>query len=180
MMVYVINTSQPRQNGHHFAADVFKLIFLIKNCWNTCMIIMSTFIWDRNIFRNMWQKLGVLVSAQCYIGHMSFAGSGYADDVVIMAPSVRALQELLYISESFAIEYNALFNASKTMCMKIGNNFREPRVDVTLHGTALVWKDKVKHLGNILTHDLRDSADVTLKTGIFISQVSRLNVKFQA
>ena len=100
---------------------------------------------------------------------MSFAGSGYADDVVIMAPSVRALQELLYISESFVIEYNVLFNASKTMCMKIGNNFREPRVNVTLHGTALVWKDKVKHLGNILTHDLRDSADVTLKTGIFIS-----------
>ena len=115
----------------------------------------------------------------CHIGHMSFAGSGYADDVVIMAPSVRALQELLYISESFAIEYNVLFNASKTMCMKIGNNFREPRVNVTLHGTALVWKDKVKHLGNILTHDLRDAADVTLKTGIFISQVNRLNVKFR-
>ena len=53
----------------------------------------------------------------CHIGHMSFAGSGYADDVVIMAPSVRALQELLYISESFAIEYIVLFNASKTMCM---------------------------------------------------------------
>ena len=94
-----------------------------------------------NIFRNIWRELGVLVSAQCYIVHMSFAGSSYADDVVIMAPSVRALQELLYISESFAIEYNALFNASKTMCMKIGNNFREHRVDVTLHGTALVWKD---------------------------------------
>ena len=114
----------------------------------------------------------------CHIGHMSFAGSGYADDGVIMAPSVRALQELLYMSESFAIEYNVLFNASKTMCMKIGNNCREPRVDVTLHGTALVWKDKVKHLGSILTHDLRDSADVTIKTGISISQVNRLNEKF--
>ena len=114
----------------------------------------------------------------CHSGHMCFAGSGYADDVVIMVPSVRALQELLYISESFAIEYNVLFNASQTMCMKIGSNFREPRVDVTLHGTAVVWNDKVKHLGNILTHDLSDSADVTLKTGIFISQVNRLIVKF--
>ena len=50
----------------------------------------------------------------CHIGHMSFAGAGYADDVVIMVISVRAFQELLYISESFATEYNVLFNASKT------------------------------------------------------------------
>ena len=94
---------------------------------------------------------------------MSFAGSGYEDDFVIMAPSVRTFQEPLYISESLSIKYNVLFNAIITMCMKIGNNFREPRVDVTLHGTALVWNDKVKHLGNILTHDLSDSTDVTLK-----------------
>ena len=59
-----------------------------------------------------------------HIDHMSFTGSGYADDVVIMAQSGRALQELLYIPESFAIEYKVLFNASKTMCMKIGNNFK--------------------------------------------------------
>ena len=37
---------------------------------------------------------------------MSFAGSGYADDVMVMAPCVRDRQEPLYISKSFAIEYN--------------------------------------------------------------------------
>ena len=50
----------------------------------------------------------------------------------------------------------------------------EPRVNVTLHDTALVWEDKVKHPGNISTHDLSDSIDVTLKT----LQINRLGGKF--
>ena len=61
------------------------------------------------------------------------------------------------------------------MFIKKGNSFREPRVNVTLHDTALVWEDTVKHPGNISTHDLSDSVDVTLKT----LQMERLDGKFQ-
>jgi len=114
----------------------------------------------------------------CHIGHMSFAGIGYADDVAILAPSVRSLQKLLHICEDFAVEYNVIFNAKKTMCINLGKGSREPSVRVTLHGTILLWKDTVKHLGCILMRDLSDAADVTLKTGVFISQVNKLNVKF--
>ena len=31
----------------------------------------------------------------CHIGHLSFAGLGYADDVGILSPSIEALQELM-------------------------------------------------------------------------------------
>ena len=30
---YTINTLRPRQNGHHFADDTFKWIFLNKDVW---------------------------------------------------------------------------------------------------------------------------------------------------
>ena len=34
----MINTLMPRQNGRHFADDIFKCIFLIENIWNSINI----------------------------------------------------------------------------------------------------------------------------------------------
>ena len=47
----------------------------------------------------------------CHIGHLSYAGVGYADDVGLLAPSVQALQKLIGVCEDFARDYNVLFNA---------------------------------------------------------------------
>ena len=114
----------------------------------------------------------------CHIGHLSYAGSGYVDDVGLLTPSVRALQELIHICEDFALEYNVLFNVKKTICMKIGRHSLIPKVNVTLHGAPITWARKVNHLGNVITPDLSDSADIAVNTGVFISQVNRLSMKF--
>ena len=90
----------------------------------------------------------------CHIGHLSFAGLGYADDVTTLTPSVSALQSILRICEDFGIEYNVIFNCKKTICMRVGSGGRPPERSVTLNGTKLIWNKKVKHLGNIVTHDL--------------------------
>ena len=58
----------------------------------------------------------------CHIGHLSYAGLRYADDVALLTPSIQALQELLHTCEDFAEEYNVKFNAKKTMCMCIGSS----------------------------------------------------------
>ena len=62
----------------------------------------------------------------CHIGHLSYAGLGYADDVTISTPSVCALQSVLHICEDFATEYNVLFNCKKTVCMRVGSGGKEP------------------------------------------------------
>ena len=36
-----VNTLRPRQNGHHFAEDVFKCIFLKKNVWISLKISLK-------------------------------------------------------------------------------------------------------------------------------------------
>ena len=33
ILLFLLNTLRPRQNGHHFAADIFKCIFLNENDW---------------------------------------------------------------------------------------------------------------------------------------------------
>ncbi len=48
-----------------------------------------------------------------------FIGSlTYADDVVLLCPRRKGLQEMLYICEIFGDEYQASFNAKKTHCVK--------------------------------------------------------------
>ena len=113
----------------------------------------------------------------CHIGHISYAGLGYADDVGTLAPSVKALQSLLYICDDFATEYNVLFNAGKTKCMRIGGVSKPPTRVVKLNGAVIKWNTRAKHLGNILTCDLSDSDDVIYKKGVFISQVNKLLCK---
>ena len=91
--------------------------------------------------------------------------------------SVQALQKLIRVCEDFARDYNVLFNAKKTVCMRVGSNGEPPTRVVTLHGAAVMWKQRIKHLGNIITSDLNDKCDIEYKKGVFISHVNRLNNK---
>ena len=108
----------------------------------------------------------------CPVGHLSFAGVGYADDVCMLSPSVTALQKLLYISENFAKEYDILFNTKKSICINIGPDGKIP------FETAIPWTTRAKHLGNWITSDWSDDTDISIKKSVFISQVNTVNIKF--
>ena len=114
----------------------------------------------------------------CHVGHLSFAGIGYADDVCILSPSINALQRFLKICENFANDYDILFNAKKSICIKIGPNGTQPTKTVRIFDSAIPWTTRVKHLGNYITSDLSDDADIVMKKAKFISQVNTVNVKF--
>lgn len=75
----------------------------------------------------------------CHIGHISFSGLGYADDVSTITPSLTALQSLVHICEAFSVDDNVLFNTKKTICMCIGRNIRLPTRKIALNGTPLPW-----------------------------------------
>ena len=62
--------------------------------------------------------------------------------------------------------------------MRVGSEGRPPERTIKLNGNILTWKKSVKHLGNIVTHDLKDDDDVNLKKGTFIGQVNKLKCKF--
>ena len=116
----------------------------------------------------------------CHIGHVSYAGLGYADDVTTMAPSMNASQRIMKICEEFGIEYNVIWNCGKTYCLRIGSNGLSPIRQIVLNGNVLKWKKKVRHLGNIVKYDLCDYDDIMFKKGVFISQVNKLNIKFDS
>ena len=49
----------------------------------------------------------------CYIGNNFMAALGYADDVILITPTVSALKQMLKLCDKFGPEYNVLFNAEK-------------------------------------------------------------------
>ena len=115
----------------------------------------------------------------CHVGHMSYAAFGYADDLLLLSPSIHGLEILVKTSESFASEYGVTFNAKKTECICFSKNACPLQRQVKVNGQHVKWKVKVKYLGIILTNDMCDDADIRAKRGEFIGSVNRLNAQFR-
>ena len=115
----------------------------------------------------------------CHVGHMSYAAFGYADDLLLLSPSIHGLEILVKTSESFASEYGVTFNAKKTECICFSKNACPLQRQVKVNGQHVMWKEKVKYLGIILTNDMCDDADIRAKRGEFIGSVNRLNAQFR-
>ena len=49
----------------------------------------------------------------CHIGHIFVGALGYADDLILLCPSVAGLRDMIKICEDFANEHDILFNGKK-------------------------------------------------------------------
>ena len=45
---------------------------------------------------------------------------GYADDIVLIAPTPSAIRQLLLICDTYSAEYDIMFNANKSKFMYVG------------------------------------------------------------
>jgi hypothetical protein len=88
----------------------------------------------------------------------------YADDVILLAPSRSALQEMLKVTERFAQKHNIVFstnddpNKSKSKCIlfsgkTVQNSYPAP---LMLSGKSLPWVKSAVHLG----HELRQECSM--------------------
>lgn len=72
----------------------------------------------------------------------------YADDIILLAPSVCTLQRLLSVCESELELLDMSLNTSKSVCMRVGSRFNRPCSKLTANdGRELVWTDCMKYLG---------------------------------
>jgi hypothetical protein len=106
----------------------------------------------------------------------------YADDILLLAPSLNSLQQMIYTCERFGSNVGLNFNSKKTICIsfhKYGNCSDKPFCPkIYLNGQLLKWCKKVKHLGHILTCCLSCDSDIACKKGSFISCVNSIQAEF--
>ena len=115
----------------------------------------------------------------CYVGLMYFGSIAYADDVLLLAPSLCALRVMLNCCTVFADYNNVLFNAAKSHCIHFNQKcLPVTQFTVSLQNVPLMWTDTIKHLGHVFTMNNNDAVDILTKKNDFISQTNYFLARF--
>ena len=85
----------------------------------------------------------------CYISERFAAALFYADDMCILAPSIRGLQKLLDICSKYCCDWDIGLNPKKTKNMYFGKA-TELNHKTTLNGMIVDWVPEWKYLGVVL------------------------------
>lgn len=98
----------------------------------------------------------------CYIDGTCVNNLSYADDMVLLAPSINALRKLVSTCERYAVEHGLKYNSKKSevLIFKAGKLKPTDVPPVVLDGSALKVVSFFKYLGHMLTEDLRDDMDI--------------------
>ena len=72
----------------------------------------------------------------------------YANDIILLAPTVMALQQLVMACEDELSWLDMHINVNKTFCIRIGPKYRvDPAKIVTRSGLEIEWADTIRYLG---------------------------------
>lgn len=88
----------------------------------------------------------------CYIGN-TFCGSfGFADDIILLSPTLMSIKKMLCICETFANEYDVLFNSEKSKLLMYSSKSKRAADNIKINFMAgtIVQSKLEKHLGNII------------------------------
>ena len=110
---------------------------------------------------------------------------GYADDLLLMAPSRSAMETMLRNCENYAELNNLEFSTdpdpakSKSKCIFMcGHLGKAKPVNLQLYGVDLPWVNTAAHLGNELSWECNMDQDMKCKRGSFISRSTEVRETF--
>ena len=100
-----------------------------------------------------------------------------ADDILLVAPSVASLQQLLHLREQELARFDMPLNVKKSACMRVGSRFNAKCANiVTREGRELSWVNSIRYLGFILSQ-LHPNARLTLLNVLSIVHSTQFLVK---
>jgi hypothetical protein len=116
----------------------------------------------------------------CWMGDEFYGILVYADDILLLSPSITGLQNMLNICSTFGAVNGLQFNCKKTCCIDFHGKDTCCKQDlpVLLNGVRLHWSDSVKHLGHILTCCLSFDKDLQYKKGKFVACCNNILTEF--
>ena len=118
--------------------------------------------------------------AGCRIANNIINHLFYADDLVLLCPSHRGLQELLQTCEKFALEHDIIFNTTKSVVMIRRSKLLKSATvkPFRLNNVILAEVTETKYLGYYLTADGKDDRDMTRACRQLYAQGNSLIRKF--
>lgn len=115
----------------------------------------------------------------CHIGRQCLNNLSYADDMVLLSPSVKGLRKLISVCENYAARHNLTYNVNKTEVMIFRHDNSPVRMlPITLYGSDLRVVNKFKYLGHILNDNLKDDDDLERQRRSIACKSNMLNRRF--
>ncbi|CAG9133050.1 unnamed protein product [Plutella xylostella] len=97
----------------------------------------------------------------CHIDGLCINNISYADDMVLLSPSLGALRRLVGTCETYAEAHGLRYNVKKSELMVFKSGTKTyTNVPVELYGTALKKVTKFKYLGHWVSEDMKDHHDI--------------------
>ena len=88
----------------------------------------------------------------CYISSMCMSVFMYADDILLLAPTVTGLQLLLNQCEGELLDLDMRVNSKKSVCLRFGARFNTSCASIeSSFGGPLQWVDNCRYLGVYFT-----------------------------
>ena len=122
------------------------------------------------------QKLNGL-GVGCSIGGRIINHISYADDMVLLSPSVRGLRALIMACEEYATDHNMVYNPKKCQFVVFGGK-QLPTPRFLIGGGLIQRVTSVKYLGVILQEDEKDDEDIRRQLRSMCIRANMLSRKF--
>jgi len=124
----------------------------------------------------------------CNIGGLFVNLLAYADDMVLLSPSWRALQALIKLLELWCSKLDIICNTKKTVCMIFKPKSRDKHITddfpcFAINGCKLNFVSQFRYLGHMLSNNMNDDDDIRreiknlfVRTNVLISRFHRCSV----
>ena len=120
----------------------------------------------------------------CWVNRHFVGLVGYADDLLLLAPCIDSLQDMVKSCEEYSASHNLTISThsdikkSKTKCMAFINK-RRPLMRIKPNGKNLPWVDSSKHLGVRVRNMSKGlSQDMMDKRALYVHKVNELIQEF--
>ena len=102
----------------------------------------------------------------CHFLRLFAAALFYADDMAIMAPSMKGLETLLRVCGEYCLEWDICLNAKKSRNLYFGKRISISH-EITLNDKKIEWADKWLYLGVMLRSNINFDCSIKEKVNKF-------------
>ena len=86
----------------------------------------------------------------CHVNTMFCGAFAYADDIVLLSPTVYGLNNMANICQVYGKEYDIMFNPNKSQLITFTNKKNIFRPSITIDDKKVLWVNNVNQLGHKL------------------------------
>ena len=95
----------------------------------------------------------------CHVGNICAGVFGYADDIILLSPSVHSLNSMYKVCKEFGLKYDIIFNPQKSKVMVFGKDIEGLCID----NNYVKCSQNEKHVGHLIGPQLSNK-DITCKS----------------